>query len=68
MFALHTIASTATVTLSGSNDNWATTAVSHAVPWAGRDDGAAVRVRHLHKVAPDGQRIRLNRMALSRRA
>ena len=34
MLALHTIASTATVTLSGSNDNWATTAVSHAVPWA----------------------------------
>lgn len=34
MLALHTIASTATVTLSGSNDNWATTAVTHAVPWA----------------------------------
>lgn len=34
MLALHTIASTATVTLSGSNDNWGTTAVTHAVPWA----------------------------------
>lgn len=34
MLALHTIASTATVTLSGSNDNWATTAVTHSVPWA----------------------------------
>lgn len=34
LIALHTIASTATVTLTGSNDNWATTAVTHAVPWS----------------------------------
>jgi hypothetical protein len=34
MLALHTIASTATVTLTGSNDNFATTEVTHAVPWA----------------------------------
>ena len=51
MLALHTIASTATVTLSGSNDNWATTAVTHAGPVGGRNHGAAVRVRHLQSGA-----------------
>lgn len=34
LIAAHTIPSTATVTLTGSNDNWSTTAVTHAVPWA----------------------------------
>lgn len=30
----HTIPSTATITLSGSNDNWSTTAYSASVPWS----------------------------------
>ncbi len=34
LLAAHTIPSTATVTLTGSNDNWSTTAFSQAVPWA----------------------------------
>lgn len=34
LIAAHTIPSSATVTLSGSNDNWATTAFSQAVSWA----------------------------------
>lgn len=34
LIAAHTIASTATVTLLGSNDNWATNAFSQVVPWA----------------------------------
>lgn len=34
LLAMHTIPSTATVTLTGSNDNWATTVFSQTVPWA----------------------------------
>ena len=34
LLAMHTIPSTATVTLTGSNDNWSTTAFSQTVPWA----------------------------------
>lgn len=34
LLAMHTIPSTATVTLTGSNDNWATNAFSQTVPWA----------------------------------
>lgn len=34
LIGAHTIPSTATVTLTGSNDNWSTTAFSQIVPWA----------------------------------
>lgn len=34
LIAGHTIQSTATITLAGSNDNWSTTAFSQVVPWA----------------------------------
>ena len=39
MIGGHTIPSTATITLSGSNDNWSTTAYSSAVTWRANNIG-----------------------------
>lgn len=39
LIGAHTIASTATITLSGSNDNWATTAYSSAIAWSENNIG-----------------------------